>query len=163
MNNPKGEELKFHIGSSFVVELSGEDVKYFSERRITRAEPVTLVFFSEKADGNNEKIGFVEFDLRVINRNAYITFYVAPQYRGKGIGKLMLRKALEFAFKELNLHRITAEVYEYNERSLRLLESSGFKKEGILKEAKYHDGRYWDIIVMGLMEEDWKNNEEFRR
>jgi len=75
----------------------------------------------------------------------------------------MLRKALEFAFKELNLHRITAEVYEYNERSLRLLESLGFKKEGILKEAKYHDGRYWDIIVMGLMKEDWKTVEGEKR
>uniref|UniRef100_A0A7V4NG82 N-acetyltransferase n=1 Tax=Fervidobacterium pennivorans TaxID=93466 RepID=A0A7V4NG82_FERPE len=163
MNNPNGEKLKFHIGSGFVAELSDEDIKYFSERRITKAEPVTLVFFSEKNDGNYEKIGFVEFDLRVINKNAYITFYVTPQYRGKGIGKLMLRKALEFAFKELNLHRITAEVYEYNERSLRLLESLGFKKEGILREAKYHDGRYWDIIVMGLMKEDWKDSEEFRR
>ncbi|AFG35383.1 acetyltransferase, ribosomal protein N-acetylase [Fervidobacterium pennivorans DSM 9078] len=163
MNNPKGEELKFHIGNSFVAELSDEDIKYFSERRITKAEPVTLVFFFETNDGNYEKIGFVEFDLRVINKNAYITFYVAPQYRGKGIGKLIIRKALEFAFKELNLRRVTAEVYEYNERSLRLLESLGFKKEGILKEAKFHDGRYWDIIVMGLMKEDWKNSEEFRR
>ncbi|AMW32946.1 GNAT family N-acetyltransferase [Fervidobacterium islandicum] len=149
-------KLTFRVSEDILLELPEEDVMYFSERKITKAKPVVLVFSVEE-DGRIEKIGFVEFDLRVLNRNAYITYYVSPVWRGRGLGKLMLKKAFDFAFRELNLHRITAEVYEYNERSLKLLEGLGFHREGILKEAKYHDGRYWDIIILGMLRENWKD------
>ncbi|MGQ9855323.1 MAG: GNAT family N-acetyltransferase [Fervidobacterium sp.] len=126
--------------------IDSGDIAYFSEQKITKAQPVVLVFSVK-----DEDIGFVKFDLRVFNRNAYLTYYVVPKYRGQGYGKLMLQKAIEFAFEEMNMHRLTAEVYEYNERSIKLLERLGFVKEGVLREAKFHNAKYWDIVIMGLI------------
>ncbi|WP_448374335.1 GNAT family N-acetyltransferase [Fervidobacterium sp.] len=149
-------ELIFYIANDYEFELDNEDIKYFSERKITKSEPVFLIFSYKIEDNNYVDVGYVQFDLKVINRNAYITYYIRPEFRGKGLGKIVLSKAIDFAFKELNLHRLTAEVYEYNEPSIRLLKSLRFEQEGILKQAKYHDERFWDIIIMGLLRENWK-------
>ncbi|MEJ5257036.1 MAG: GNAT family protein [Fervidobacterium sp.] len=131
--------------------IVSDDIAYFSEQKITKAQPVVLVF-----SVNGEDIGFVKFDLRVFNRNAYITYYVIPKYRGQGYGKAMLQKAIGFAFGEMNLHRLTAEVYAYNEKSIKLLESLGFMREGLLREAKFHDNKYWDILIMGILKEEYR-------
>lgn len=131
--------------------IVSDDIAYFSEQKITKAQPVVLVF-----SVNGEDIKFVKFDLRVFNRNAYITYYVIPKYRGQGYGKAMLQKAIGFAFGEMNLHRLTAEVYAYNEKSIKLLESLGFMREGLLREAKFHDNKYWDILIMGILKEEYR-------
>lgn len=52
------------------------------------------------------------------------------------------------------MNRLTAEVYEYNEVSIKLLEKFGFKKEGRLKKAKFHNGRYYDIFIYGLLKNE---------
>jgi len=72
-------------------------------------------------------------------------------FRGKGFGKAMLAESIDYAFNEMNMHRLTAEVYEYNESSIALLKSLGFSEEGRLKEAKFHNGEFWDIIVYGIL------------
>uniref|UniRef100_A0A7C5RIP4 N-acetyltransferase n=1 Tax=Fervidobacterium thailandense TaxID=1008305 RepID=A0A7C5RIP4_9BACT len=124
--------------------LTLEDSYYFSERKLIKASPIVLEFYEDTLF-----VGFVEFDIRVFNKNSYITFYVSAEVRGKGYGKRMLEFALSYARNEMNLHRLTAEVYEYNIPSIKLLESVGFELEGRLREAKYHEGRYWDILVFG--------------
>lgn len=121
-----------------------EDSYMLSERRILKASPVTLGFYDSE-----RFVGFLEFDLRVFNKNAYITFYVIPQERGKGYGKKIVESAIEYARNEMNLHRLTAEVYEYNLPSVKIMESLNFVLEGKLREAKYHNGKYWDILVFG--------------
>ncbi|ABS60796.1 MULTISPECIES: GNAT family N-acetyltransferase [Fervidobacterium] len=145
------DDLRFIISDRFQFELSQDDLPFFSERRMIKANPVLLVF---KINDRNEEIGFVEFDVRVVNKNAYMTYFLKKQYRGKGLGREMVKKAIDFAFNELNLNRITAEVYEYNTASIKILESLGFIQEGRLRKAKFHNSRFWDIIVYGLLRED---------
>jgi len=84
---------------------------------------------------------------------------VKRQHRGKGLGLVMLKNALKFGFEELNLNRITAEVYEYNTASNNVLLKLGFKEEGRLRKAKFHKSRFWDIIIYGLLNEEFKNFE----
>lgn len=139
-----GLKLLIHEGQKEFDILDVEDSYTLSERRVLRVPPVTLEFYDA-----GRFVGFVELDIRVFNRNAYITFYVPREERGKGYGKMILQLALEHARNEMNLHRLTAEVYEYNIPSIKILESLGFELEGRLKEAKYHGGRYWDILVFG--------------
>ncbi|AFG34813.1 acetyltransferase, ribosomal protein N-acetylase [Fervidobacterium pennivorans DSM 9078] len=124
--------------------LSEEEFHNFAQSRFLPTQKVVLNFYND-----SEYIGFVEFEIKSANRNGYVTYLVLPENRGKGYGKEMLRKAVDFAFSNLNLFRITAEVYEYNKRSIGLLESLGFELEGRLRKAKYYNGKYWDILVFG--------------
>lgn len=144
--NSYKQNLTFSLSHSTSVDISTSDLIYFSERKVIQIEPVYLTF-----QYNGQEIGFVEFDVRVYNRNAYLTYYVIEPFRGKGLGKVMLAVAIDYAFNEMNMHRLTAEVYEYNERSIKLLKSLGFREEGRLREAKFHSGKFWDIIVYGIL------------
>jgi RimJ/RimL family protein N-acetyltransferase len=63
---------------------------------------------------------------------------------------------LDFAFGTLGLHRIEADADPRNERSLRLLERQGFRREGYLRERWHHNGEIQDAIFLGLIRSEWR-------
>ncbi len=75
---------------------------------------------------------------------------------GKGYGYEATQLALEFAFQELNLHRVVVTVYSYNKRSRRLCEKLGFQREGVYREHLLRDGRRYDMHVFGLLRREWE-------
>lgn len=77
------------------------------------------------------------------------------EHWGKGCGTEAMRLLAHFAFVELNLNRLELEVYDFNERAIRSYRSCGFREEGRLRERQFKNGRYVDVIVMGLLKSDW--------
>jgi RimJ/RimL family protein N-acetyltransferase len=78
-----------------------------------------------------------------------------PLDRGKGYGSEALKLLLQFAFLELNLHRIGLDVISYNEPAIRSYIRSGFSEEGRVREAIYREGKRYDRIYMGLLKQEW--------
>jgi len=78
------------------------------------------------------------------------------EYWGKGCGTDALRVMLRFAFTELNLHRVSLGVFEYNPRAVRSYEKAGFVLEGRTRQDVRRDGRYWDSLWMGILREEWE-------
>jgi RimJ/RimL family protein N-acetyltransferase len=66
-----------------------------------------------------------------------------------------MRLALGFAFMELNLHRVSLNVFEYNPRAVRSYEKAGFHVEGRQRQALLRNGKRWDAIEMGILREEW--------
>jgi RimJ/RimL family protein N-acetyltransferase len=64
---------------------------------------------------------------------------------------------LLFAFAELNLFRISADVPEYNQGALALVRKFGFVAEVCRRQALERDGRRWDLFVFGLLKDEWLN------
>jgi RimJ/RimL family protein N-acetyltransferase len=77
--------------------------------------------------------------------------------RRKGYGTQALRMLLRFAFAELNLYRLTAAVPEYNEAAIALLRKVGFTEEVRRRKAVERDGRRCDLILFGLLKDEWQN------
>lgn len=77
-------------------------------------------------------------------------------FRGKGIGKAVIGSVLDYAFEQMNLRKIRAEVMATNRVALHLLEKIGFNSEGILREAKYRNGQYIDFHMLGVFRSEWK-------
>jgi RimJ/RimL family protein N-acetyltransferase len=75
--------------------------------------------------------------------------------RGRGYGTEAVRLLLDFAFKDLNLHRIYLNVLGTNSRAIRVYEKIGFVREGVGREAAHIDGRYVDIIQMGMLADEY--------
>ncbi|MBI4723210.1 MAG: GNAT family N-acetyltransferase, partial [Candidatus Stahlbacteria bacterium] len=75
--------------------------------------------------------------------------------RGKGYSRTALELLISDLFKK-GTHRIEAEVYDYNITSKRVLQSLGFKKEGIKRKSHYYRTKYYDIFCYGIIEDDWK-------
>lgn len=74
---------------------------------------------------------------------------------GKGYGSDAMRLALRYAFTELNLRRVTLNVYEYNLRAIRCYEKLGFQHEGRVRKYLSREGRRWDLVYMGILKEEW--------
>ncbi|NPV67900.1 MAG: GNAT family N-acetyltransferase [Anaerolineae bacterium] len=79
----------------------------------------------------------------------------SAEHRGHGYGTQACRLALDFAFEELNLHRITATVFSYNTASRRLCERLGFQLEGVFREFLERDGQRHDMLLFGLLRHEW--------
>jgi RimJ/RimL family protein N-acetyltransferase len=63
---------------------------------------------------------------------------------------------LEHAFTVLRLHRVALSVFAFNERAIRAYRKLGFVMEGRSREAIWRDGRFWDEILMSVIEDEWK-------
>lgn len=76
---------------------------------------------------------------------------------GKSYGSDAMRLILRFAFHELNLHRVSLTVFEYNQRALRAYEKIGFVHEGRVRGFIHRDGQRWDMLCMGLLRAEWRD------
>jgi phosphinothricin acetyltransferase len=75
------------------------------------------------------------------------SIYVAPEARGKGLGKLLLGPLIEGA-KARGLHAIIAVIDATNEASIRLHAGFGFEKVGHFRETGFKFGRWLDVVYM---------------
>jgi [ribosomal protein S5]-alanine N-acetyltransferase len=75
-------------------------------------------------------------------------------HNGKGYMSEALPLIIEFAFNELKLHRIEAEVMPHNIGSIKLLIKAGFHKEGILKKNVKINGRWEDHQILAILNEE---------
>ncbi len=61
------------------------------------------------------------------------------------------RAIVRFGFEELGLHRIAAWTVADNAASIRVLEKLGMKAEGRLRDKECYKGRYWDVVMFGMV------------
>ncbi len=73
----------------------------------------------------------------------------------KGYGTDAMRLILRYAFTELNLHRVSLGLFEYNPRALRSYEKAGFKLEGRMRGTLHRESRRWDELLMGILRTEW--------
>ncbi|MBN2602097.1 MAG: GNAT family N-acetyltransferase [Candidatus Marinimicrobia bacterium] len=85
-------------------------------------------------------------------------FYIALLDKSKwsqGLGTEATQLMIKYGFDTLNLHRIQLHVFADNHAAIHIYKKIGFKKEGILREAMYHHGKYCDFLVMGCLKNEW--------
>ena len=71
-----------------------------------------------------------------------------------GYGVQASRLMAFYGVDTIGLRRLEAKAYAYNPLSINTLKRNGFTQEGVLRQAAYRDGRYWDIIVFGILEDE---------
>ncbi len=80
--------------------------------------------------------------------------YALGEERGKGYAKDAVGALDDWLFDVRDVHRIDAEVYEYNEASINLLRSLGFRHEGTRRQAHVLKGKYYHVHIFGLLRTD---------
>jgi RimJ/RimL family protein N-acetyltransferase len=115
-----------------------------------------FLFAIRPADGQT-LLGYVELDGIIwSNGNAWLGLGFGDRDNwGKGYGTEAMQLVLNFAFNELNLHRVQLSVFSYNERAIALYEKLGFVREGVYREHLRRDGQYYDMILYGLLRREW--------
>lgn len=119
-------------------------------------DPLSMVFGVRLAE-QDRLVGFLA--LTVISwphRNAQIKLGVGPSYWKQNFGSDALQLATAFSFRELNLHRLQATLFSYNERAIHTYQQQGFVQEGICREYLRRDGKWHDLLMLGLLARDWR-------
>jgi ribosomal-protein-alanine N-acetyltransferase len=107
---------------------------------------------------SREMVGVINLS-EIVHGNflsAYLAFYGHAEYSGRGYMKEGVHLVLRHAFRTLGLHRVEANVQPGNGRSLALLQSLGFKKEGFSPKYLKIGGRWRDHERWAMLAEEWR-------
>lgn len=120
-----------------------------------------MVEFRLRTLEDDALIGFVALHgIEWNNRSANLAIGIGhADSRGRGYGAEALKLILRYAFHELNLNRVSLNVIEYNDRALKAYLKAGFREEGRMRSAVLRGGQSYDLIVMGILQNEWRAQE----
>jgi len=78
----------------------------------------------------------------------------------QGVGKQLLTEVADQAFGKHSAHRLFLDVFVTNDRARHVYENFGFRKEGIMREVIYRDGAYHSLVLMSLLETEYRSGSE---
>src|SRR5690349_4622117 len=90
-------------------------------------------------------------------QNAYLGYSLGVKYTGQGYMTEAVELILQYAFKDLKLHRIEANVQPENTPSIAVLKRCGFTREGFSRKYLKIGGRWRDHERFAIIFEDWKS------
>ncbi len=110
----------------------------------------------------NQPVGCVVFSGVQSNATADWSFYSSPDSPA-GTGKRVCSIALDFVFKELNIHKVAGQVLDFNIASIRLHQRLGFIQEGTLREHILIGEKHHDLLCFAVLSKEWIAGERDRR
>ena len=139
--------------SGCLISLEGEK-KYLEENNNKEASFVIVTL--EK----NQMIGTVSLeDINSINRTATLGIFIGEKsFRSNGYGTEAIRLLLDYGFNYMNLNNIKLDVMEFNERAIKCYKKCGFKEYGRRRKASFINGKYYDVIGMDILAEEFKES-----
>ncbi|HQY93033.1 GNAT family N-acetyltransferase [Caldilinea sp.] len=103
------------------------------------------------------------FSFHAASRRAEMGYALGRPYWGAGYMHEALTALVHYAFGELNLHRLEADIDPRNRASARTLERLGFQQEGLLRERWIVGDEISDTAWYGLLCWEWQNNLQITR
>ena len=91
---------------------------------------------------------------RGVSQTCSIGYWMGSRYAGQGLMTAAVRTLATFAFGHLKLRRIEAACLPHNAASIRLLEKTGFRREGYAREYLCIDGAWQDHLLYALLRGD---------
>ena len=85
---------------------------------------------------------------------AYLGYWMAVDEQGKGLAVEAIRAVLDFGFGPVGLHRVQAAIMPRNERSQRVIERLGFRREGYAERYLQIAGKWEDHILFARTREE---------
>lgn len=123
------------------ISLSNNDVMFAIIRKDT------------KKHIGNIKLG----DINWVHRFANIGIMIGDKESwGQGCAQEACRLVIEYAFKRLNLNKVTLTVVACHTAAIRVYEKIGFKLEGRVKDIFFLSGRYEDQLIMGVLRDEYE-------
>lgn len=106
-------------------------------------------------------IGLVGFQgLHLTDRVCALGYWIDQRWEGKGFVTHSCEALIDYAFSELEMNRIEIQCAVENERSQKVAERLGFKREARLSEVEFCDGKYIDHYLFRLLRREWGSKSE---
>jgi len=124
--------------------------------RLWRQHPQTGFEFAIEQKADNKLVGSIGLYLHEPKRQqALLGYTFAKAYWGRGFGTDAARAVIQFGFKELKLHRISAMCDVRNIGSFRVMEKAGMRREGLFLQERFIKGHWRDTLVYSILAYEW--------
>ena len=149
INDP---EVTHHLLVYLPMNLEDETEWYEQQRQDAATHNFAIVISeNERLIGS---IGLMRINYK--DQNAELGIFIGDKTQwGQGYGGEAIQLLLDFAFSEMNLHRIYLRVDASHTPGIRCYTRSGFIEEGRLRDAVYHAGHFEDQIIMSVLRPDY--------
>ncbi|MCM1991675.1 GNAT family N-acetyltransferase [Oceanirhabdus seepicola] len=104
---------------------------------------------------SHEIIGILHCEIEIPKVRADFGYDLRPEYWNKGIMTETVKALLDFTFNKIDVYRIESAVSTQNYGSARVLEKSGFIKEGILRKRSFLGGSLHDMIFFSILKDEY--------
>ena len=98
-------------------------------------------------------LGFAQLDLH--NSCGSIGYALGKEYWGRGIATEAVKRLIQFGFEEMELNRIDAVHIPENEASGKVMQKSGMKYEGLIRQKLFAKGIFWDVKQYSITKDEW--------
>jgi RimJ/RimL family protein N-acetyltransferase len=132
--------------------LDAQQSKTDVEKQLEKLGPERAWFLILKKDGS--KIGFL--GMRTGPFGWQIGYVLVPSERGKGYCTEAVQLAVDYLFMSKEIVRVQAGTFTDNMASQKVLEKSGFQREGIIRKGLFAWGKWEDVYIYSLLREEWK-------
>jgi ribosomal-protein-alanine N-acetyltransferase len=147
--------IQYLVG--FSAGYSRANLEAWIKTHSNRADEVLWTIADKATDRSIGHVGLYRIDNRV--RKAEFGIVVGDRSRwNSGLGHRITDAVLGWAFAQLNLHKVTLTVLMDNPRAIHLYEAIGFQREGVLRDEQFRDGAYRDVLMMSLLEGEWRRH-----
>jgi len=151
INSPQMERAT--MGWAFPVSIHGQ--AQWLKNHTSSPIPNAIKCIVETIEGK-QAIGLMSLtDIDYKNGTAQSSGKISMGTQGKGYGADAHKAMFRYAFDELRLNCIYAQILEDNEASLKMCDRMGFKREGILRQRVYKQGKYLNAVSLSLLKDEF--------
>lgn len=130
------------------------DTHRWYETRNEQTNRLDLAIYCKATQQYVGEVVFNEYDPH--NKSVNYRIAIGEKGRGRGLGTEATRLMVDYGFQELDLHRISLEVFDFNKRARYVYSSCGFVTEGRLRDTLFYNGEYHDSIIKSILRSDWE-------
>lgn len=132
-----------------------EDLKGWVEFHNNNKEEVLFVIYDIITHKLIGHVGLYKID-KTSKKTEFGILLADDNSRGKGYGTLCTNFMVNYAFDVLKLHKVYAEVIKENKASEAMFKKCGFKTDGVLRDECLKNGRYYDVLVMSILQTEMR-------
>ena len=154
-DNFKNTSIETMIFTGSAQVFNKTEIENYINRVAADSDRVDFLIFSKQ---DNKLVGEVVInEVDRSNRCGNIRILInRKEDFSKGYGTEAMILALNYGFGMFNLHRIELEAYPFNNRAIHVYEKIGFKREGIRRDGAYYNHKYYDMITMSFLENEFR-------
>jgi len=135
--------------------------KIYADIRKRMDEQRDLIHFMLRQASDGRLLGYLRFeDLFWSHQSACLVLRIANPADFQAYAAEALQLGLVYAFQEINTYRLSVSFAEYEAAERRLFEGAGFIPELRLRESRFRQGRYWDMLTYTMLRPEWDQLKE---
>ena len=151
------KETTVYMGRKFRTQRTMEQVKD-SLQNVISSDSKDSIYYAIAKKGTREYLGGIDLtSIDPIDKTCILSIVIGKnENRNKGIASEAISLILDIAFNKLHLHKVELNVFEKNIAAIKCYKKNGFMIEGNKREHMLINGKYENLIQMGILETEYK-------